>query len=182
MRNTALQPTIEALLRRNNLEYSAAEIHGLAAGMLCLEPNTDGVHWLEILQDDEIPLSEEAEQPLLSLFSQTRALLDPQQGGFDFDLLLPGDDQPLDLRIDALRSWCQGFLYGLGYNSHSQEQWPSECQEILRDLVELTKIDADFEDDSEDNAAALVELHEYVRAAVLMMRDYFLENAPQTRH
>jgi uncharacterized protein len=176
-----MQALIDAILQKHQLAFSASEAHGIATGMLCLEPNTDPQHWLAALLESEDELDCD-EKPLPDLFNRTRALLDPEQGGFDFDLLLPDQERALDEQIDALRTWCQGFLYGLGYSSRNDGDWPGDCREILHDLLELTKLDADFEEDNEENAAALVELQEYVRAAVLTIRDHFLETPSATQH
>jgi uncharacterized protein YgfB (UPF0149 family) len=47
-------------------------------------------------------------------------------------------------------------------------------------MIELTKIDSDVED--EEDANLLMEVHEYVRAAIFVVRDYFLENRRSQHH
>ena len=54
---------------------------------------------------------------LLRLFEQTRDLLGSDE--FEFDLFLPEDEALLGERLEALSSWCQGFLFGVG-SSYSE--------------------------------------------------------------
>jgi uncharacterized protein YgfB (UPF0149 family) len=70
-------------------------------------------------------------------------------------------------------------LFGVGYAQTSAD-WPGDSAEVMRDLVELTKLDSDV--DGEEDAVALMELHEYVRAAVLIVRDQFVEQSNTHLH
>jgi uncharacterized protein YgfB (UPF0149 family) len=67
----------------------------------------------------------------------------------------------------------------VGYAQTSAE-WPGDSAEVMRDLIELTKIDSDV--DGEDDEAALIEIHEYLRAAVLTVRDQFAESKNASMH
>jgi hypothetical protein len=102
---------------------------------------------------------------LLALFEQTAKLL--SEGGFEFDLLLPDDEESLSNRVDALRHWCLGFLLGLGF-ARSGDDWPGESGELLKDLVEFTQVDSDVE--GEEDETAFFELVEYVRVAVQVVQ------------
>ena len=75
---------------------------------------------------------------LLELFEQTGKLLNSEE--FAFDLLLPDDADPLEIRAEALRSWCLGFLFGIGYANPGSD-WPGNTGEILKDIVEITKLE-----------------------------------------
>nr|WP_305909537.1 UPF0149 family protein [Methylomarinum sp. Ch1-1]MDP4522456.1 UPF0149 family protein [Methylomarinum sp. Ch1-1] len=115
-----------------------------------------------------------------SIFEQTRRLLDGDDEQFAFDLLLPGDDEALPERVEALRCWCQGFLFGIGY-AKATSVWPGECGEIMRDIVEFTKMDSDAGGEEDEND--FVEIHEYLRSAVLLIRDQMATDSDeQTRH
>jgi yecA family protein len=169
---------ISEILLQQNADIEAAEAHGIAVGMLSVEARADAGNWLqEILPD--LTFSSDSEAALLDLFEQTRQALNADLETFEFELLLPGDDEPLFEQVEALRLWCQGFLFGIGYTQSSVD-WPGEVGEVMRDIIELTKIDSATED--EDDANALMEICEYLRAAVFTVRDYFLETATTESH
>jgi uncharacterized protein YgfB (UPF0149 family) len=50
-------------------------------------------------------------------------------------------------------------------------QWSKEIEGILKDMVEFTKLDAEVEADSDEDEEAFMQIHEYLRAAVLIVRD-----------
>lgn len=167
---------INAILEQQDSDVGAAEAHGIAVGMLSVEAQSDAVQWLQELIDDSASIVDADKTLLLSLFEQTRQLLDAETDEFAFDLFLPDDDQPLYEQVEALRSWCQGFLFGVGY-ARATGDWPGDTGEVMRDIIELTKMDNDVQ--GEDDANALMEIREYLRAAVFTIRDHFvLQDAP----
>ena len=92
----------------------------------------------------------------------------------EFELFLPDeDDAALIERVDGLRQWCKGFLFGVGF-ANTRTQFSPQTQEILKDVAEMTKLDTDtdieFDDDAEND---FMQLTEYLRAAVLALRDDF---------
>lgn len=170
---------VNAVLEQQDADVGAAEAHGIAVGMLSVEARVDADNWLQELLTDNHTIVDEDKTLLLSLFERTRELLTTETDEFAFDLFLPDDDESLADQAEALRSWCQGFLFGVGY-AQSAGNWPGESGEIMRDIVELTKIDSDV--DGEDDANALMEIREYLRAAVYNVRDYFLEATQAHSH
>ena len=166
------------ILEQAHAAISAAEAHGIAAGMLCVDIQTTAETWLTEVFVDEVFLSDVERAQLESLFEQTHELL--ENGGFDFDLLLPEEDTPMSVRIEALRNWCQGFLLGIGF-TRSEDVWPGECGELLKDIVEFTCVDGDVE--GEDDEAALTEISEYIRVCVQLIREELFEGGkPKTLH
>ncbi len=168
------------IFEQYDADMGAAEAHGIAVGMLCVDIRSELANWLNELFDDEISLREEDKNILSELFEQTRNLLDSEDEQFAFDLFLPGEEADLQERAEALRCWCQGYLFGVGY-AKSTADWPGECGEIMRDIVEFTKLEAEVFDEEDENA--LMEIHEYSRSAVLIVRDELAEDSEeQTRH
>jgi uncharacterized protein len=104
-------------------------------------------------------------------------LHDPESG---FMPLLPDDDQALDLRVDALAQWCQGFLYGLATRpALDLNQASPELREVVSDLIQISRagVEADVGTDEEADENAYMELVEYVRAGAQLV---FLElHAPE---
>lgn len=168
--------TINAIFTRHAADLDVAEAHGMASGLLCVDIRAKADDWLRELFPEDISLTEEENNLLLALFEQTRELLNAQDEQFAFDLLLPDDDAELPEQVEALRHWCQGFLFGVGY-AKSTSVWPGDCGEIMRDIVEFTKVDAEVEGEEDENA--FMEIHEYLRSAVLLIRDQLMENAEQ---
>lgn len=170
---------VNTLLQKYDADMGASEAHGIAVGMLCVEAGADGASWLHEVLADEHALPDDEKSLLLNLFERTRELLDPETEEFAFDLFLPDEDEALSEQAEALRCWCQGFLFGVGY-ARSGADWPGDSAEVMQDMVELTKIDSDVEDEEDENA--LVEIHEYLRAAILIMRDQFIEQKQDQLH
>lgn len=170
---------VNSILEKYDADMGAAEAHGMGVGMLCVELKADANNWLHELFIDEHDLLDDETSVMLALFEQTRELLEPEGDDFSFDLLLPDDEDLLQEQVEALRCWCQGFLFGVGYVQTGAD-WPGDSAEVMRDLVELTKLDTDV--DGEEDAVALMELHEYVRAAVLIVRDQFVEQKNSRLH
>jgi len=178
--------TINKIFQRNETDLSSAEAHGLATGMLCIENNMEASSWLAQLLEDDISVLDEDKTTLITLFEQTRKLLSGEDDGFRYDLFLPGDDEPLTNQLEAVRSWCEGFLFGIGH-TRSDAAWPGDTGEIIKDIVEFTKLDSDIDEDMDQEEideleGALIEIQEYFRVAVMMIRDQFMEETNTQAH
>lgn len=170
---------INAIFERMDADVCAAEAHGMATGLICANAQAESADWLNEVFQDAPALLDEDTTLLLRLFEQTQDLLANDE--FEFDLFLPEDEVPLGERIEALSRWCQGFLYVMGA-ADSASVWPDDVSEILKDMVEFTKLDAEAE--GEEDEAAFMEITEYLRSAVLLLRDELASNekAPGTVH
>ena len=166
---------ISKIFRQNDAEVTASEAHGLATGMLCIDNKIEAVNWLTELFPEEISLIDEDKTVLVSLFEQTRQLLNGEDDSFSYDLFLPSDDNPLSEQLEAISTWCEGFLFGIGY-SRSSSDWPGETGEIMKDIVEFTKLDTNIDEDLDEDEIdelqnSLMEIQEYIKVSVLMIRD-----------
>lgn len=168
---------INTILERNDADVSAAEAHGMATGILCVNGQAESAHWLKELFKDDTDLSDEDRATLMKLFEQTRTLLVSE--AFEFDLFLPDDDVLLHERVQALSRWCQGFLFGIG-SVYTAKGWPNDVSEILKDITEFTKLDEEAEGEEDENA--YMEVTEYLRSAVLLLRDELNANTDGTVH
>ena len=98
------------------------------------------------------------------------------QERMQLDLLLPEGIVVDQARLAALRDWCQGFLFGFGLGGDAAASRLSpQGRELLRDLDEITRIDTEDAEDSAENQAALIEIEEYVREGVMLIRDELQE-------
>ena len=74
--------TINNIFLKNDSDLCASEAHGLATGLLCIENQTEAASWLSHLFADDIVLIEEDKTVLVSLFEQTRKLLNVEDDSF----------------------------------------------------------------------------------------------------
>lgn len=174
--------TIDTIFQQINEDTSAAEAHGMATGMLCIDCSAEAASWLNEAVHEPERLLEEERSMLDALFEKTRELLEGDS--FEFDLLLPEDDCPLYERAAALKSWCQGFSFGVGYSS-STSDWPGETGEILKDIMEFSRMDTEVEGEGEgegeEDENAFMEINEYLRAAVLLLAEELSDNGDGER-
>ena len=158
-----------------------AEAHGSLAGALCATDAYGLDDWLaEILPEGAPPAAVSAW--LRELYEQTREALSGTQ--MQFDLLMPDDEEPIELRAAALTQWCNGFVYGLGSGgSTDPERLPGDAGEIVRDLAQVTRAGVDEHEGSEANELALAELVEFVRVGVQVVFEELgaLRQAPVSR-
>lgn len=172
---------IQDALVRIESHVGAAEVHGALCGRLCAPSARDDSVWLqEFLGDVETQgrAYEHCRDALLACSAHAeRQLASPS---FGFDLLLPDDDELLRRRSDALASWCGGFLYGLGLGGAAVASGLGEqAREVLEDFSEFTRMQAEpGGGDAEERA--FMELVEYVRMGVLLVREELLGPGPAT--
>jgi hypothetical protein len=164
--------TCNAIIVQSDTDLSAAEAHGMATGMLCVNEQAESSAWLAELLHNASPVIDEDKNLLFRLFEETRRLLGSDE--FEFDLFLPEDDVSLSEQVEALTSWCRGFLFGVGSGA-SASTWTKDVREIMKDITEFTKLDANAE--GEEDERALVEITEYLRSAVLLLRDELGESS-----
>ena len=152
--------------------FRAADAHGFLCGLACARRQVSEEDWRrEVLGSgvaSELPSAQCCEL-LSALFGQTMAQLTSSEQ--IVVVLSPADEYPLRYRAEALKSWCQGFLYGLGLGvTGNSSSLPSQVREIVNDLAEITRLDEKTAD-NEPNEAAYAELVEYVRVAVTLVKE-----------
>ncbi|GAB6140686.1 UPF0149 family protein [Methylosoma difficile] len=169
--------TINSILQQAQPELSAAEAHGMATGLLCVNDHTTSNYWLTELLNETQPDDIEGITLLNNLFEESRRLLNSED--FDFELFLPDDESALSEQVIALKNWCQGFLLGIG-SAHLAKECSPEAREVLKDITEFTKLDTDAE--GAEDESAFVEVSEYLRAAVMLLKYEFYNDPDSTLH
>ena len=144
-----------------------AEAHGTLTGALCAATAYSLDDWLaEVLPEGAV--DPEAGSALQGLFAQTRGALLGHD--MELELLIPGDESPIERRTAALCQWCNGFLYGLaGHGAADPQRLPGDAGEVVRDIGEITRAGVGTADSEEANESALSELVEYVRVGVQLI-------------
>lgn len=163
----------------------ASEVHGIICGVLCV-PDTDDTQWVEEIIEGADPEanSDSCSQLLLAIHESARDEL--ASTDFEFEPMLPDEDEALAIRSIALGEWCTGFLFGLTFaGAVSLDSLPDGSREVVEDLSKFAGIrDTDRDDDEEE--AAFSELVEYIRVGVILISEELyaaaLEPATPTLH
>jgi uncharacterized protein YgfB (UPF0149 family) len=154
------------------LDLSPAEVQGVICGLVCAGDASADVRWLgswigAVSLDEGHGAA--CRRQLLRIAQQTREQIEGEEGRFG--LLLPGDEQPLAERAEALTEWSQGFLYGLGLTGVSEARLSGQAREVMQDFAEITRMDLNDLEETEENEQALTELHEYIWVAAMLLRE-----------
>lgn len=150
------------------LPISGSELHGVMCGYLCAGDLQKGEAYLRALMNNE-KKQMTTRTMALTLFG-VYAISQQQLSHFDFNfqLLLPDDDDPLVERAQAFSEWCEGFTQGMAMAGIGYEQLEDEeSQEALQHLAEFAQLDYQALDVEEEDEKALMEVCEYARMAVL---------------
>lgn len=152
----------------HGLLSSAAEVHGLLTGMVAGGASVEGEEWLLLLSDlinegNSFP-PDVRERLSLMAADLCASLRDPDLG---FQLLLPGDHEPLHERLQALTAWVQSFLVGFGVNQTNLAGLSEDLREAIDDMVEIAKLDIAIDDD-EEAERAYFEIMEYLRISAML--------------
>lgn len=157
-------------LDQNALMASAAELHGLIAGMLSAGIPADAGQILPVLYDflnDGQAVNQELKSYIDELIAETaRQLADEDYG---FHLMLPADDEGLTERLDALVEWSQAFLVGFAIQQTDLSLVSADVRDAIEQLTEVTRIDIHTADDTSDaeNEEAYFLVLEHVRLLAL---------------
>jgi len=160
-------------IAQGNLEApDLAECHGVAVGLLCrqaaasLDVFIGLLGMLELVNSPGTGLKMSLEELLNSSREQ---LADEDMG---LSLWLPDDVETLEDRTTALSQWCNGFLAGLGSGGDdSLNAMSDDGNEALKDLQQISSADVSDTAQSEEDENAFVEIVEYIRVVILMIRE-----------
>jgi uncharacterized protein YgfB (UPF0149 family) len=158
------------LCRQADLDFGAAECHGILSGLISTAGQIELQHWLGLLYSDGALDNLHNNDRVLwqSLYEQTLQQLTSNDLGFQ--LLLPDDAQPLSQRTEALTDWCRGMLYGISAaNLKMGPDLPDDVNDFIQDLTHISSADYDEDEDSNEAETAYVELVEYLRAGTMLI-------------
>ena len=171
---------LDAALRRCGSTRNAGQAHGLLCSRLALAGADGASRWLaQVLAgtDPGNTLRTECEALLNALCTATWQQLAERQS--DFMLLLPDDDDSVQVRAEAMGQWCEGFLHGLVSETHGdqlRERLAGEpLSDIIKDMLEITRGTAGDEAEAEEDDDAFSELVEYLRVAAQLTYEELAE-------
>jgi len=168
---------LEELLYRIDADMGAADAHGALCGMLCARGAIELSEWVDHVigkQEQGSELLHDVVHKLSELHQTTLEMMNDATG--EFRLLLMDDDDPLPERVEALASWCQGFIYGLAAGGIQEgSELPEDTAELLNDMIEISRAGHDVDDagveeaDEDHDEVAYMEIEEYVRMGILLI-------------
>lgn len=174
------QSELDQALKRCGSSWTASQAHGLICSRLALLGANALAPWLDQVMentDAQDALRGECLESLRSLHDDTWQRL--AERGSEFQLLLPDDSTSTVTRTEALAQWCEGYLHGLVVRTEGEKLKARLAAEplsdIIRDMLEITRAEADPDADDESNEAALVELLEYLRVAAQLVYEELAE-------
>lgn len=149
------------------LPISGSELHGVMCGYLCAGAVNEGEAYLRALMTKRNDTG--IRNAALALFELYAASQQQLLGvNFEFQLLLPDEEDPLTERAQAFSEWCEGFIQGITVAGVSFDDLEEEdAQEALEHLTEFAQLDYQTLQVDEEDEHALMEVSEYARMAVL---------------
>ena len=160
-------------IAQGNLEsFELAECHGVACALLCrrsdasLDAFLGLLGMLELVDDPGTGLRISLEE----LLNSSRLQLADED--MSLTLWLPNDDETLEDRTMALSQWCSGFLASLGSSGDDiLSAMSDDANDAMKDLQQISAADVTDTDESEEDENAFVEIVEYIRVVVMMIRE-----------
>ncbi len=165
--------SIENALNCVNSPYAPEDSHGMLCALLIVNNSLQYKRWLDEICSPPLPsaqISVEHQNILRSLYDHTRQELNDTL--LNFKLLVPEDDLNLRERVQALKKWCDGFLFGLALGGIKDVSGlPEDSYEVLQDIVKILQVSEEDEEDDELNEVAYLDIIEYVRMGVLLINE-----------
>lgn len=152
-----------------SLPISASTLHGIMCGYLCAGADQQGEAYLRaLLNNKKDGQSRHALLAMFEVFSVSQQQIN--HFDFEFQMILPDDQESLVERARAFSEWCEGFTQSLNLIGISIDQFDDEeSQEAMQHLVEFAELDCDTLEVGEEDEHALMEVSEYARMAVIRL-------------
>lgn len=180
MSNLINHQELDAALHRCGSNWNASQAHGLICSRLAVQGPDVLDQWLgQVLEntDSMTALQMECAAQLRALHDDTYRQL--SERGSEFQLLVPDESAGTAARTEAMALWCEGFLHGLVVRAEGdrlKKRLGSEpISDIIKDMLEITRAEADEDAESESNEVAYAELLEYLRVAAQLVYEELAE-------
>ncbi|WP_131776936.1 UPF0149 family protein [Legionella impletisoli] len=169
-----------------DLPISGSELHGMMCGYLSAGATHKGEEYFRALMLNKDDSSRAAILALFDVYAVSQQQISNLD--FEFQLMLPEEDESLSTRAQAFSEWCDGFIQGLVMAGVDVEQIEEEeVQDAIQHIAEFAKLDYDSLNIDEEDERALMEVSEYARMAVLriygdLKENHHHEDATQKAH
>ncbi|MBT3347313.1 MAG: UPF0149 family protein [Thiotrichales bacterium] len=162
---------LDEAVQRLSLTMDGAELHGAFCGRMMLGSEEDGASWLRELvgERDEANLQARDDVKTIAVvMGESVRQLDNDQ--LHFDLLLPDDNESLDIRTEGLAAWCEGFLYGYGVAVAGDSLAEKQMQrEFIRDLLEISQAGFEHDEETEEDESDFMQIVEHLRVGTMLL-------------
>lgn len=167
-------------LSRASIDLHPSELHGMLIGYLCAVKDNAGPaqrkSLFEAWMDGNMPTS--ASMMLEQAYTQSLDSLG-EFSDFDFTLMIPGDDESITDRAEAVSLWCSGFLSGFGESGRQLDaDDASDVKEALQDIGRIAAMSEEVPE-GEENESDLTEIVEFIRISTLLV---FAETGSKGAH
>lgn len=152
-----------------SLPVSASSLHGMMCGYLCAGADSQGESYLHALSNNK--KDKHSRQAMLAMF-EVFSISQQQITHFDFNfqMMLPDENESLIARAQAFSEWCEGFTQALTLSGVSIDQFhEEEAQDALQHMIEFAELDCDSLDVDEEDERSLMEVSEYARMVVIRL-------------
>jgi len=149
------------------LSISGSELHGIMCGYLSAGTSQKGDAYLRALLAHQNDAVIRAAAPVLfEVYAVSQQQI--EGSGFEFQLLLPDEEEPLLHRVKSFSEWCDGFTQGIRMAGVDAEAFQDDdAQDAIEHITEFAELDYHSLQFDEDDERALIEISEYARMAVL---------------
>ncbi len=162
---------LERQLASADIESSGAEVHGILCGLICAGRDDAEARWFAELVDEANAgdlLVRECAASLKVMHDETLAAV--KGPGLGFTPFLPDDEQAIKMRASGVADWCQGFLYGIGVAGlPAGHAFSEETQDALTALSEITRLELDGLQGTEEDESSLMEITEFIWVAAMLV-------------
>ena len=163
----ALKSTFDLL----KASSSPSSLQGELCGYLCAGYRFEPQQWLDQVIEF-LHLTSKPDQPtiiqFIALKVNTQTQLESHE--FEFDLVLPSDEAPIEERLDALAQWCMGFLtaFALADGHSKYDDLSDDAKGAFSDFEAISQ--ASIVDGDETNGENdLFSVQEHVKMGTLMI-------------
>ncbi|MGF1547269.1 MAG: UPF0149 family protein [Thiotrichales bacterium] len=176
MKSDSFEPSdfraLEDALNATDAVLSPAEVHGMLIGNLIRFNHVDVAEFAQTIVGQTDP-GNRAQAEALTVLDRVYRISHAQLGGGDLELrlLLPDDDQTLELRVAAACDWARGLLYGMAeQGTATRKLMDRESREFLADCRNISNTEFATEE-TEADEQVYFELIEFLRLGAMMLRD-----------
>lgn len=162
---------------------SPSELHGQLCGLVTFGCTPSEHQWIRQVTDMcgvSIEIGSRIADDFIEFGAESQASLANEDLGFE--LFLPDDDEDLRVRMEELATWCSGFMTGVAMANSlgaTMDDIDEHDQELLQDLVAISSLDIDDDDDASE--ADYHEVVQYIRLGVSQLcLDLVKKNQPES--
>lgn len=137
------------------------ELHGLVVGIVVATSGQDPILASRSVDGlrPELCTQSHLSELCTSVYKQVSA------EDFSFQPILPDDEDPIEVRLEALGEWVGAFLEGFNSFDHPKDE---EIDETLTDFVEISKVDPNVEN-TPDTESSYIDVVEFVRVGTMLI-------------